>query len=398
MAEKKNEEVIEEITESQTENVVEDTQQEEVQEEQKPQNEVLEDGTIKVDLSAFNEEQLTEDQQVEEQPVEEPSVVEEVTEEEQQIVEETEETPILEEITDEEVVDRLEEDIEEAIEKAEEQGTQLPENIQKVIDFMDETGGSLEDYVQLNKDYSEMSDNELVEEYFKATKPHLSEEEISFMMEDLYSYDEDLEEERDIKRKKLALKEQVASAKSHLESQKSRYYEEIKAGSKLTPDQQKAVEFFNRYNKETEETAKTAEQQKNAFKNKTNEVFSNKFKGFEYSVGEKKYRFNVNNADEVKNKQSDINNFIKKFLDENNNMKDAKGYHKSLFTAMNADAIANHFYEQGKADGLKQSIARSKNIDMDPRKSHQPEVNAGGMKVRAVSGSDSSQLKVKIRK
>lgn len=263
---------------------------------------------------------------------------------------------------------------------------------------MDETGGSLEDYVQLNKDYSEMSDNELVEEYFKATKPHLSEEEISFMMEDLYSYDEDLEEERDIKRKKLALKEQVASAKSHLESQKSRYYEEIKAGSRLTPEQQKAVEFFNRYNKETEETAKTAEQQKNAFKNKTNEVFSNKFKGFEYSVGEKKYRFNVNNADEVKNKQSDINNFIKKFLDENNNMKDAKGYHKSLFTAMNADAIANHFYEQGKADGLKQSIARSKNIDMDPRKSHQPEVNAGGMKVRAVSGSDSSQLKVKIRK
>lgn len=403
MAKKKTEEVIEEVTESQTENVVEQPQQEEVQEEPKPKNEVLEDGTIKVDLSAFNEEKVEEEQSADEQQTEEPqaeeiAVVEEVTEEEQVIAEETEKTPVLEEITEEEVVDQLEEDIEEAIEKAEEQGTALPENIQKVIDFMEETGGSLEDYVQLNKDYSEMSDNELVEEYFKATKPHLSDEEISFMMEDLYSYDEDLEEERDIKRKKLALKEQVANAKNHLEGQKSKYYEEIKAGSKLTPDQQKAVDFFNRYNKESEETAKTAEQQKKVFLTRTDEVFSDKFKGFEYSVGDKRYRFNVNNASEVRSTQSDINNFVKKFLDENNNMKDAKGYHKSLFTAMNADAIANHFYEQGKADGLKKSIARSKNIDMDPRKSHQPEVNAGGMKVRAVSGSDSSQLKVKIRK
>ena len=200
-------------------------QQEEVQEEQKPKNEVLEDGTIKVDLSAFNEEKVeeeqpAEEQQIEEPQAEEPAVVEEVTEQEQVVTEETEETPVLEEITEEEVVDQLEEDIEEAIEKAEEQGTALPENIQKVIDFMEETGGSLEDYVQLNKDYSEMSDNELVEEYFKATKPHLSEEEISFMMEDLYSYDEDLEEERDIKRKKLALKEQVASAKKSLRESK----------------------------------------------------------------------------------------------------------------------------------------------------------------------------------
>jgi hypothetical protein len=141
-----------------------------------------------------------------------------------------------------------------------------------------------------------------------------------------------------------------------------------------------------------------AEQQKKTFLKRTDEVFSNEFKGFEYSVGDKKYRFNIKNASEVKNQQSDINNFVKKFLDENNNIKDAKGYHKSLFTAMNADAIANHFYEQGKADALKESIARSKNINMDPRQSHEAVSNANGLKVRAISGDDTSRLKVKIRK
>lgn len=394
------ENVIQEVNEPQTEAVVEETQQQEepqVQEEAQEQpefkNEVLEDGTIKVDLRAFEE--STNSQEEEQAEENQEQVVQEVVDEANE--ETTSEQPVVEEITDEEVVDQLEEDIEEAIATAEEQGTALPENIQKVVDFMNETGGSLEDYVELNKDYSNMSDNELVEQYLKATKPHLTDEEISFVMEDLYSYDEDLDEDRDIRRKKLALKEQVANAKNHLEGQKSKYYEEVKAGSRLTPDQQKAVDFFNRYNKEAEETVKAAEQQKSVFTKRTEEVFSDKFKGFEYNVGDKKFRFNVNNASEVKSQQSDINNFIKKFLDENNNIKDAKGYHKSLFTAMNADAIANHFYEQGKADGIKGSIDRSKNIDMDPRQSYQPSTQTGGIKARVVSGDSSSQFKVKIK-
>merc|ERR1711998_20061 len=145
------------------------------------------------------------------------------------------------------------------------------------------------------------------------------------------------------------------------------YYEEIKGGSRLTQDQQKAVDFFNRYNKETEEVTKVAEKQKSLFQQKTNQVFSDQFKGFEYNVGEKKYRFNVKNTDEIKTTQSDINNFVKKFLNENNEMSDAKGYHKSLFTAMNADTIANHFYQQGKTDALRESMGKAKNIKMDPR-------------------------------
>ena len=214
-------------------------------------------------------------------------------------------------------------------------------------------------------------------------------------MEDAFSYDEDIDDERDIRRKKLALKEQVAEAKTQLEENKSKYYEDIKAGSKLTQEQQKAVDFFNRYNKESEATQKAVKTNSDIFTQKTDKVFNDKFKGFEYNVGDKKYRFNVNNAEEVKNTQSDINNFTKKFLDKNSTLSDAKGYHKSLFTAMNADAVAKHFYEQGKADAMKTSVAKAKNVNMDPRQSHGV-IEAGGIKVR-VLGDDAADFKFKIK-
>jgi len=261
---------------------------------------------------------------------------------------------------------------------------------------MDDTGGDLDDYIGLNKDYSEMDNDTLLREYYKKTKPHLSGEEINFLMEDNFKYEEDIDDERDIKRKKLALKEQVASAKTQLEEIKSKYYEDIKAGSKLTPEQQKAIDFFNRHNKESEQKQKTEKQAKSAFLSKTNEVFNDGFKGFEYEVGDKRFRFNVKDADKVKNEQSDINNFVKKFLNKKNQIEDASGYHKSLFTAMNSDAIANHFYEQGKADALKESIAKSKNINMDPRQSHGGEISADGVKVRVLS-DDGPDFKFKFK-
>jgi hypothetical protein len=311
---------------------------------------------------------------------------------------ETQETPVLEEVTEEEVKEQTEElaeEVVEAIEQAQETGKAIPENLQKVVDFMEETGGSLEDYVRLNQDYSSYDDMTVLREYYKQTKSHLTSDEVEFLIEDSFSYDEEVDEERDIKKKKIALKEQVANAKSHLDGQKSKYYEEIKAGSRLTPEAKKAMDFFNRYNKESEETQKIAEQQTNTFKLKTKQVFNDKFKGFEYNVGDKKYRFNVKNAGEVKETQSDINNFVKKFLNKNNEMSDAKGYHKSLFTAMNPDAIANHFYEQGKADAIKESIAKAKNVNMDPRQSFSND-NTSGPKVRVLS-DDSPSFKFKIK-
>ena len=309
-----------------------------------------------------------------------------------------EETAVLEEITEEateEQVAEVEEKIEEAVAEAEATGKPLPENIQKLVDFMEETGGDINDYVKLNQDYSKLNDDDVLYEYYKQTKPHLTNDEINFLMEDSFQIDEEEDTDREIKRKKLAFKEQVASARSHLDGQKSKYYEEIKAGSKLTPEQQKAMDFFNRYNKESEANQKIVKKNSDIFTQKTNQVFNDKFKGFEYNVGDKKYRFNVNNAEEVKNTQSDISNFTKKFLDKNSALKDAKGYHKSLFTAMNADAIAKHFYEQGKADAMKNSVAKSKNVDMNPRQAH-GQIEAGGIKVK-VLGDNSSDFKFKIK-
>ena len=339
--------------------------------------EVIEQTMTKVDLS---------------KPVE--TKVEEVVEETQP--EEVSETPVLQEITEEQAaVEEIAEQAEEAIVKAEVTGEPLPENIQKLVSFMGETGGDLNDYVKLNQDYSEMDNQDILYEHYRQTKPHLNAEEINFLLEDQFSFDEDVDDDREIRRKKLALKEQVASAKSHLDGQKSKYYEDIKMGSKLTSEQQEAINFFNRHNEEEAERQETLEKNTSTFLNKTDNVFNDKFEGFEYTVGDKKFRYSVKDANKVKETQSDINNFVKKFLNKNNVMEDAGGYHKSLFTAMNADSIINHFYEQGKADAMKDSVANAKNVNMSPRQSH-GEVEMGGVKVR-VLGDSSSDFKFKIK-
>ena len=389
--------------EENVENVVEETTQDNVTKVDMKKETEQDDNIVKVDLSKPikpKEDEVKKDNADDSGVVTELENAEstEKQEEVQPEAETQEEQPALEEITEEEVKEQTEElaeEVEEAVTEAQETGKAIPENLQKVVDFMEETGGSLEDYVRLNQDYSSYDDMTVLREYYKQTKKHLTDDEITFLIDDSFSFDEEVDEPREIRKKKIALKEQVADAKSHLDGQKSKYYEEIKAGSKLTGEQQKAINFFNRYNKESEESKKIAEKQTNTFKLKTKNVFNDKFKGFEYNVGDKRYRFNVKNANEVKETQSDINNFVKKFLNENNEMSDAKGYHKSLFTAMNADAIANHFYEQGKADAMKNSVAKAKNVDMSPRQQHGV-VEAGGMKVK-VLGDNSSDFKFKIK-
>ena len=377
---------------------------------------VDDDGTIKVNLDALqkqstnevpvqDEPAVSEEIQAEdvEQPTEEPAGEEEPVQNEEPAQEQVvEEEPVLQEITEEEVeeaVEELQEEVVEAIEEAQESGIELPENIQKVVDFMNETGGSLEDYVKLNTDYSALNEDQLLREYYQTANPHLDKEDVDFLMEDKFSFDEDIDDEKDIRRKKVERKQALADAKNHLDGLKSKYYEEVKMGSKLNPDQQKAVEFFNRYNKESEENSKIVQRQVNVFNKQTDQVFSDKFEGFDYQVGDKKYRFKVKNADKIKSTQSDINNFTKKFLNEKGEMSDAKGYHKSLFTAMNADQVAKHFYEQGKADAMKSSVERSKNVDMNPRGTHEEVTTSNGWKIRAVdSGDNSSKFRVKFKK
>ena len=371
-----------------------------------------EDGMYKVDLSKPPK---TETDAVQEQSTDE-SVLRgsgtdektgEETEVELQEVQQEENQITLEEVIEEETkeepkqevkeeVQELQEQVEEAVQTSQDTGIELPENIQKVVDFINETGGTLEDYVKINQDYSNIDDSTLLYQYYNQTKSHLTKDEIDFLIEDNFNVDEEVDEPRDIKRKKLAYKEEIAKAKSYLEGLKDQYYEEVKLGSKLTDDQQKAIEFFNTYNSEQSEQQKLQEKQTEHFNNESKKIFTDEFKGFEFNVGDKKYRYNVKDVKEVQDRQANILNVLDKYISKDNMLQDAKGYHKALFVADNADAIANHFYEQGKADAIKQLDAESKNINMDPRKTGT--VEAGGIKIRAISGDDSSKLKIKLRK
>ena len=328
---------------------------------------------------------------------------------EEEVVEEPQEETVLEEITNEEDttdntgVEGSTETADPAPQQEEvfqkektQESIEYPENIQDLVKFMNETGGTLQDYVELNKDYEKFDNMDLLHEYYTKTKPHLSSDEIVFLIDDKYNFDEEVDDPKDVKRKKLLFKEEVAHAKQQLNLQKDNYYKEIKAGNRLTPEAKEALDFFNRYNKENEQQQEIAQIQRDAFNNKTNSLFNDKFKGFEYNVGDKRFRFNVKNVNKVKETQGDINNFTKKFLDTENKMADAAGYHKALFTAMNPDAIAQHFYEQGKADAIKESVKSAKNINMNPRSAHQ-EVEVGGIKAKVISGDDLSGIKLKLK-
>ena len=308
-----------------------------------------------------------------------------------------EETPIIQEITEQEVQaksEKLVDDFNDAIDVQQQTGKPLPENIEKLVAFMEETGGSVEDYVRLNADYSNIDNNTLLREYYKQSKPYLDQSEINLLIEDNFQYDEDIDDERDIRKKKLAFKEEVAKARGFLEQTKSKYYDEIKLRPGVTQEQQKAVDFFNRYNEEQSMRAKQHE----AFKNQTKKMFNNEFKGFDFNLGEKKFRYGIQNPSQVAETQSDINNIVGKFLDKNGDVTDPAGYHKAMYAAMNADKLASHFYEQGKADATKEIIASSKNPSTGETRKAPENVYVNGLKVKAISGMDSSKLKIKTRK
>ena len=356
--------------------------------------------TIKVDLSKKEEkvEDAVQEQTTDEVLVrDEPKVSEEVSKEN---IEETTEKPTeeekvipIQEITEEPKVEETKEPVMETAPEPAKPEINLPENVEKLVKFMEETGGTVEDYVRLNADYSNVDDNTLIREYYKQTKPHLDMEEVNFLLEDNFSFDEDVDEERDIKKKKLAFKEEIAKARKFLEDTKSKYYDEIKLRPGVTQDQQKAMDFFNRYNEEQ----KMVKNQHERFQNNTKSFFNQEFKGFDFNIGEKKFRYGVSDTDGVANTQSDLTNFVGKFLNEKGEVKDYAGYHKAIYAAENADTIANHFYEQGKADAVKDMMAKSKNVSNEPRVTSTGDVFINGLRVKAISGVDSSKLKIKTK-
>ena len=305
-------------------------------------------------------------------------------------IEDVKEDLPLQEITEE--VKQVVQEAKEAVRDEKILGKPLPENVEKLVAFMEDTGGTVEDYVRLNADYSSVDDKTLLKEYYKKTKPYLESDDVSLLLED-YDYDEDIDEERDIRKKKIAFKEEVAKAKNFLEETKSKYYDEIKLRPGVTQEQQKAMDFFNRYNEDQE----TANRQHEDFKSQTDDYFNNEFKGFEFDVSGKKFRYGVQDPSKVAEDQSNINNFVGKFLNKEGKVTDTKGYHKALFMASNADTIINHFYEQGKSDATKDIIGKSKNLSTQPRQVQEGKF-INGLKVRSISGQDSSRLKIKTKK
>jgi len=292
-----------------------------------------------------------------------------------------------------EVAEQATLEVEKAIQDKKILGKELPENIEKLVSFMEDTGGTIEDYTRLNADYSSVDEKTLLKEYYKKNKPYLDNSDVELLLED-FDYDEDLDEDRDIRKKKLAFKEEVAKAKGFLEETKVKYYDEIKLRSNVNPETQKATDFFNRYNQQQE----VATQQHEQFQESTKQLFNDDFEGFDIKVGDKNYKYNIQNRDKVAESQSNINNLVGKFLDKEGNVSDTKGYHKAMYAADNVDKIAAHFYEQGKADAVKDVMNKSKNLSDTKARSQQGEVFLNGFKVKAISGADSTKLRIKTKK
>tara|TARA_B100000029_G_scaffold93603_2_gene83673 strand:+ start:319 stop:1641 length:1323 start_codon:yes stop_codon:yes gene_type:complete len=269
----------------------------------------------------------------------------------------------------------------------------LPENVDKLVKFMEETGGSVEDYVNLNRDLSKMDNTTLLREYYKTTKPHLDADDVDFLFTKNFAYDEEADDPSEVKAKQLAFKEELYNAQNYFKGAKDKYYADLKLSKQndIAPEYLEAMEYYKESQQQTEEHKNLQK----TFIDKTNKVFNDEFKGFDFKVGENKYRFKIEDSKKVKDFQSNISNFVNQFLDDKGTVADAKGYHKALFTAQNADKIANHFYEQGRADAIREAAKKSKNINMEPRQDASSIVTSGGEKIRVVSGDSSDKLRIK---
>ena len=296
------------------------------------------------------------------------------------------ETPTLTEVVKEEVVPEAQ------VAEPTPVRPDLPENIEKLVSFMNETGGDIQDYVRLNTNYDDVDKNVLVKEYYKNTKSHLSEEEIDFVINDNFAFDEDIDEDKDIRKKKIAYKEEVAKAKKFLEETKSKYYDDIKLKSTSSSNQSEAEDFFNRFKEKEALASKNQEM----FKANTKQLFSQEFEGFDFNVGDKTFRMSVPNVEKVSERQQDIGNFVSKFTGEDGSVNDTAGYHKALYAASNPDKMANHFYEQGKADAIREITNKSNNVSTEARQAApKGDVKMGKWTIKGISGGNSSKLKLK---
>ena len=355
------------------------------------ENAIQERETTKVSMDVPSKDSKEVDSEVRIEPSEKETKKEEVA------VNDVPDSP-LQLIEDEEETKEIEEPIaleEEKIPDVE--GKVLPENIDKLVKFMEETGGSVEDYVSLNRDVSKMDNVTLLREFYKNTKPHLDADDVEFLLNKNFAFDGEADDPQEVKAKQLAFKEELFNAQKHFKSSKEKYYADLKLRKQndIPPEQREAIEHYDSYKQQKAESEVKVER----FKQQTDKVFNKDFKGFDFKVGENKYRYKVENPQKVKEFQYSINNWIGTHLNDKGDIKDVPNYHKSLFAAQNVDKIAGHFYEQGRADAIRESAKKAKNINMDPRKDNasMPKTNTSG--IRAISNDDNpNKLRVKWKK
>ena len=271
---------------------------------------------------------------------------------------------------------------------------ELPEDVSAYLNYKKDTGRGFDDFLKLRKDYDAMDPDNLLREYLADTQQNLDSDDIDVLMEE-YTYDEDLDEESKIKRTKIARKKAIAEAKNYFNSQKEKYKFPLESsGMGLSPEEKEEFEAYRQYTKQSKTIEEESNRKRRWFDQKTEEVFSKDFKGFEFDVNDKKILFAPGSGSELRSAQSSPLNFVNKFLDDSGLIKDAAGYHKSLSIAMNPEKFAKFFYEQGQADATDDVLRKTKNINMSERRA--PEVvNKGGMQVKAVAPDSGRGLKIR---
>ena len=277
---------------------------------------------------------------------------------------------------------------------------ELPEDVSKYLKYKQETGRGINDFYKLQKDIDSMDDNSILANYYESTEDGLDSEDIQDIITDKFSYDEDLDDEKDIRKIKLAKKRELSKAKKFLNEQKDKYKVPLESsGGGLSEDQQDDLDAYKKYIEESKSIEEVNRKRYNYFLDKTESVFNNEFKGFEFSVGDKNISFKPGDAQELKNVQSDVNNFVNKFMDKDGLIDDPVGYHKAFSVAMNPDKFAKHFYDQGVAAAVDNVSRKSKNINMDVRQQSQS-VSKNGITIRPmnVSNDNGRGLKIKSRK
>ena len=273
----------------------------------------------------------------------------------------------------------------------------LPEEVEKYLQYKEQTNRGLRDFVKANEDVSEYEDQSLLREYYMQTNPELDDNDISYLINEKYEVDENVDTESDRKRKSLEKKQELHRAKEYFNNMQERYRAPLESCMDAFPDDvKKAVEFYQQYNDEAANQEKLSNEQRKIFEQKTSSFFNDKFKGFEYNLGEKTVTYKPKSVTEVAEKQSDLNNFIQRFVDEKGFLKDANKYHQSLHMAMNPEAYAKFFYEQGKADAVNEVVKDGKNIDMNVRTN--VDSSKPGTKFKVVDSSQGFGSGLKIKK